>query len=55
MRASILEGRLQSRANEKEIIARVSEEVRLGEMTSKMLHDWELVLQSPGLKKGISR
>ena len=55
MKASILEGRLQSRANVKEIIARVSEEVQLGEMNSKVLHDWELVLRSSGLKKGISR
>ena len=40
---------------EKEMIARASEEVRLGELNSKMLHDWEQVQQSPGLKKGISR
>ncbi len=48
-RAAAIEG------YEKEMIARASEEVRLGEMNSKMLHDWEQVQQSPGLKKGISR
>ena len=40
---------------EKEMIARASEEVRLGEQNSKMLHDWELVRQSPIFGKGIGR
>ena len=40
---------------EKEMIARASEEVRLGETNSKMLHDWKLVQQSPVFGKGISR
>ena len=40
---------------EKEMIARASEEVRLGEMNSKMLHDWELFQQSPVLRKGVRR
>ena len=40
---------------EKEMIARASEELRLGEMNSKMLHDWELVQQSPVFGKGVGR
>lgn len=38
---------------EKEMIARTSEEVRLGELNSKMLHDWEQVQQSPVFGKGV--
>ena len=34
------------------MIARTREEVRLGELNSKMLHDWEQVQQSPILEKG---
>ena len=48
-RAAAIEG------YEKEMIVRASEEVRLGETNSKMLHDWEQVQQSPGLKKGVRK
>ena len=40
---------------EKEMIARASEELRLGELNSKMLHDWEQFQHSPLFGKGISR
>ncbi|KAL8836588.1 MAG: hypothetical protein Q9176_006225 [Flavoplaca citrina] len=40
---------------EEEMIKRGGEEVRLGEMNTKMLHDWEKVLQSPVLKKGLKQ
>lgn len=46
-RAAAIEG------YEKEMIARTSAEVRLGELNSKMLHDWEQVQQSPVFGKGI--
>ena len=39
---------------EKEMIERGGEEVRLGEMNSKMLHDWEKVMHSPVMQKGLS-
>ena len=39
---------------EREMIDRGGEEVRLGEMNSKMLHDWEKALQSPTFMKGLS-
>lgn len=39
---------------EEEMIQRGGEEVRLGEMNTKMLHDWEKVLQSPAIMKGLS-
>lgn len=40
---------------ESEMIKRGSDEVRLGEMNTKMLHDWEKVLQSPVLQKGLKQ
>ncbi|KAL8808121.1 MAG: hypothetical protein Q9200_004392 [Gallowayella weberi] len=40
---------------EAEMIQRGGEEVRLGEMNTKMLHDWDKVLQSPVLKRGLKR
>ena len=40
---------------ESEMIKRGSDEVRLGEMNSKMLHDWDKVLQSPVILKGLKR
>ena len=48
-RAAAIEG------NEKEMIARASEEVQLGELNSTMLHDWEQVQQSPISGKGVGR
>lgn len=48
-RAAAIEG------YEKEMIARASEELRLGELNSRMLHDWEQVQQSPTFGKGLSR
>ena len=48
-RAAAIEG------YEKEMIARASEEIRLGEINSTMLHDWELIQQSPLLEKGVRR
>lgn len=48
-RAAAIEG------YEKEMIARASEEVRLGEVNSNMLHDWELIQKSPLFGKGIGR
>lgn len=38
---------------EAEMIKRGSEEVRLGEMNTKMLHDWDKVLQSPVIQRGL--
>ncbi len=38
---------------EKEMVARSGEEVRLGEKNSKMLHDWDMVMQSPAVTKGM--
>ncbi|KAL8903044.1 MAG: hypothetical protein Q9171_007529 [Xanthocarpia ochracea] len=51
---------VQAKANvineyEEEMIKRGGEEVRLGEMNTKMLHDWDKVLQSPVLKKGLKQ
>ncbi|KAL8956290.1 MAG: hypothetical protein Q9183_006348 [Haloplaca sp. 2 TL-2023] len=40
---------------EKEMIQRGGEEVRLGEMNTKMLHDWEKVLQSPVMRNGLKQ
>ena len=40
---------------EEEMIKRGGEEIRLGEMNSKMLHNWEKVLQSPAIKTGLKR
>lgn len=40
---------------EKETIARTSEEVRLGELSSKMLHDWQQVHQRPVFGKSESK
>ena len=37
------------------MVARASEEVRLGELRSKMLHNWEQAQQSPVLGKGLAR
>lgn len=48
-RAAAIEG------YETEMVARASEEVRLGELNSKMLHDWDRVQQSPVFGKGLSR
>ncbi len=48
-RAAAIEG------YEKEMIARASEEVQLGELNSKMLHNWEQVQQSPVFGKGLRR
>ncbi len=38
---------------EKEMVMRSGEEVRLGEINSKMMHDWTRVRESPVLKKGM--
>lgn len=38
---------------ELEMIKRGSEEVRLGEMNTRMLHDWEKVMHSPVMQKGL--
>ncbi len=40
---------------EDEMIKRGGEEVRLGERNTQMLHDWDKVLQSPVLKKGLKQ
>lgn len=40
---------------ESEMIGRASEEVRLGETNSNMLHDWEEIGRSPLFGKGIGR
>ncbi|KAI4176179.1 MAG: hypothetical protein LQ343_001223 [Gyalolechia ehrenbergii] len=40
---------------ETEMIKRGSDEVRLGEMNTKMLHDWEKVMQSPVMQKGLKQ
>lgn len=48
-RAAAIEG------YEEEMVARTSEEVRLGEVNSNMLHDWGLIQQSPLFGKGIGR
>ncbi|KAL8940790.1 MAG: hypothetical protein Q9211_002112 [Gyalolechia sp. 1 TL-2023] len=40
---------------ESEMIKRGSDEVRLGEMNTKMLHDWEKVMQSPVMQKGLKK
>lgn len=40
---------------ESEMIKRGSEEIRLGEMNSKMLHDWDQVLQSPVMRQGLKQ
>ncbi|KAL8951951.1 MAG: hypothetical protein Q9222_002103 [Ikaeria aurantiellina] len=40
---------------EAEMIKRGGEEVRLGERNTKMLHNWEQVLQSPVLQKGLKQ
>ena len=40
---------------EEEMIARGGEEVREGELNVRMLHDWEKVLQSPAMTKGLSQ
>ncbi|KAL8939847.1 MAG: hypothetical protein Q9216_003135 [Gyalolechia sp. 2 TL-2023] len=40
---------------ESEMIKRGSDEVRLGEMNTKMLHDWEKVMHSPVMQKGLKQ
>ncbi|KAL9599940.1 MAG: hypothetical protein Q9219_003502 [cf. Caloplaca sp. 3 TL-2023] len=40
---------------EVEMIKRGSDEVRLGEMNTKMLHDWDKVMQSPVIQKGLKQ
>lgn len=40
---------------ESEMIKRGGEEIRLGEMNSKMLHDWDKVLQSPVIRQGLKQ
>lgn len=40
---------------EAEMIKRGGEEVRLGEMNTNMLHDWDKVLQSPVLRNGLKQ
>lgn len=39
---------------EEEMISRGGEEVRVSEMTTVMMHDWEHVFDSPVMKKGVS-
>ncbi|KAL8720319.1 MAG: hypothetical protein Q9225_002806 [Loekoesia sp. 1 TL-2023] len=43
------------REYESEMIKRGSDEVRLGEMNTKMLHDWEKVMHSPVMQKGLKQ
>ena len=43
------------REYEDEMSQRSGEEVRLGEMNSKMMHDWDQVLESPVFKKGMGQ
>ncbi|KAL9016017.1 MAG: hypothetical protein Q9185_006612 [Variospora sp. 1 TL-2023] len=40
---------------EKEMIKRGSDEVRMGEMNTKMLHDWDKVMQSPVIRQGLKQ
>ena len=40
---------------EKEMIPRGSEEVRLGEMNTKMMHDWERVKHTPAVRQGLAK
>ncbi|KAI9696061.1 MAG: hypothetical protein M1836_005892 [Candelina mexicana] len=40
---------------EEEMVRRGGEEVRLGEMNTRMLHDWEQVLLSPVMRKGLGK
>ncbi|KAI9714928.1 MAG: hypothetical protein M1812_006241 [Candelaria pacifica] len=42
-------------AFEAEVRKRGGEEVRLGEINTRMLHDWERVLASPVMRKGLGR
>ncbi|KAI9771561.1 MAG: hypothetical protein M1835_006415 [Candelina submexicana] len=40
---------------EEEMVRRGGEEVRLGERNTRMLHDWEQVLLSPVMRKGLGK
>ena len=40
---------------EDEMIPRASEEIRLGEMNTRMMHDWGKLEQSPIMKKGMDK
>ncbi|KAK4692438.1 hypothetical protein P7C71_g4770, partial [Lecanoromycetidae sp. Uapishka_2] len=40
---------------EREMVTRTGEEVRLGEVNAKMLHDWDKVMESPLFKRGVEK
>ncbi|KAI4118670.1 MAG: hypothetical protein LQ345_001325 [Seirophora villosa] len=58
--AARIEERAASKARlmgeyENEMIKRGSDEIRMGEMNTKMLHDWDKVMQSPVMRQGLKQ